>query len=225
MVVYQVYPKKKKSMSGFWGSLSLNTKLISLNVLCFVVFWSLMGAGVLSIDEIAIKPSNIFAGKYLWTFITSMFMHANFTHLFLNMLSLYFVGSLLEKILGRKRYLRFYILAGLFSGLLFVASSLFIPGDVNTYAVGASGAIFGLIGVLMFLTPNLPVYIMFIPIPVKLKYAAPAMLVLLWVISLAANIPIGNVAHLGGLFAGIFYGLILRYKFPRKVGMIQNHFR
>ena len=55
----------------------------------------------------------------------------------------------------------------------------------------------------MFLTPNLPVYVMFIPIPIKMKYAAPGMLILLWIISIAGNISIGNTAHLGGLIAGL----------------------
>ena len=174
---------------------------------------------------IAINPENVLQAKYLWTFITSMFMHAGFWHLLVNMISLVFVGSLVEKIIGKKRYLSFYLISGIAGSVLFVLlASLFFRHDLATYAVGASGALFGLIGLLMFLTPNLRVYMMFIPIPIRLKYAAPGMLILLWIISIAGNIPIGNTAHLGGLIAGIIYGLFLRQKYPNKIKMLDRRF-
>lgn len=219
--VYQVYPKKKKSI---FDSFSLNTLLIILNVVLFVVFTILVKFNLISWDFIAIKPANILEGKYIWTFLTSMFMHAGFFHLLVNMFSLFFVGSLLEKIIGRKRYIFFYIVSGFFASLFFVLMSLFFSSDFQAYAVGASGAIFGLIGLLMLLTPNLPVYVMFIPIPIKMKYAAPGMLILLWVISLAGNISIGNTAHLGGLIAGLIYGIFLRNKYKNKTNYIRRSF-
>ena len=115
--VYQINPKRRRSL---FGSLSLNTIFIIINVIAFIVFTILITLKVLSIDSIAIKPSNILAGKDIWTFITSMFMHAGFFHLLVNMLSLFFVGSLVEKIIGRKRYFWFYVLSGIFAGLFFV---------------------------------------------------------------------------------------------------------
>ena len=219
--VYQINPKRRRSI---FGSLSLNTIFIIINVVAFILFTILISLKVFSIDSIAIKPSNILAGKDIWTFITSMFMHAGFFHLLVNMLSLFFVGSLVEKIIGRKRYFWFYILSGIFAGLFFVLASLVFTSDFGTYAVGASGAIFGLIGLLMFLTPNLPVYIMFIPIPIKMKYAAPGMLILLWIISVTGNVSIGNTAHLGGLLAGLVYGLFLTMKYKNKTSYIRKQF-
>lgn len=219
--VYKIHPKPKRSIfHGF----SLNTILIILNVILFIVFSLLIYFNLTTWDFIAIKPSNILNGEYLWTFLTSMFMHAGFFHLLVNMLSLFFVGSLIEKIIGRKRYLWFYIFSGIFASLFFVLMSLVFSSDFGAYAVGASGALFGLIGLLMLLTPNLPVYIMFIPIPIKMKYAAPGMLILLWVISLAGNISIGNTAHLGGLVAGLVYGAFLRSKYKNKTKYIRKRF-
>ena len=201
---------------------NVNKWLIGINVVSFILF--LIIASRLGWDYIALKPSNIVQGKYLWTFLTSMFMHGGFAHLFINMLSLMFVGSFVQKLLGPKRYLIFYLISGLFAGLFFVISSLIFPADFNAYAVGASGALFGLIGLLMLLTPNLPVMIMFIPIPIKMKYAAPGMLIVLWFISIAGNIPIGNTAHLGGLICGLAYGLWIRKKYKRKTKYISRHF-
>ena len=151
-------------------------------------------------------------------------MHGGFFHLFANMFSLLFAGNLGEKILGRKRFLWFYLISGLFAGIFFVLISFIFPADFNTYAVGASGALFGLMGLLMVLTPNLPVYLMFIPIPVKMKFAAPAMLFILWLISLLGDVPIGNTAHLGGFIIGIGYGFYLKKKYKNKTKHISEHF-
>jgi membrane associated rhomboid family serine protease len=214
-----------KRKIGIFSPISFTFTLILINIFAFILFTILISANVIPMDFIAIKPSNILQGHYLWTFITSMFMHAGFFHLFANMLSLLFIGSLVEKILGQKRYIWFYLISGLCAGLFFVLLSLIFPGDLNTFAVGASGALFGLVGLLMLLTPNLPVYVMFIPIPVKMKYAAPGILILLWLISIAGNVPIGNTAHLGGLLAGLVYGIYLKKKYKRKTRYLNHIFR
>jgi len=220
--VYRIYPNQRK---GFFSSLNATLVLIMINVVCFIVFALLISLNADYINYIAIKPANILHGQYLWTFLTSMFMHAGIFHIFANMLSLFFIGLLVERILGKKRYVWFYLLSGLFASLFFVLTSLVFPADLNTFAVGASGALFGLIGLLVLLTPNLPVYIMFIPIPVKMKYAGPGILVVLWLISITGNVPIGNTAHLGGLLAGLAYGLYLRNKFPNKIKSLGKQFR
>lgn len=218
--VYRVGSKKK----SFWSKISVNNWIIISNVVLFFVFLFVLYLSSDNLNLIAIKPSNILSGKYLWTFFTSMFMHGGFFHLFANMLSLFFVGSLIEKILGKARYLKFYLASGIFASLLFVLASLVIRSEYDVFAVGASGAIFGLIGLLMVITPNLPVYIMFIPIPIKMKYAAPGMLVVLWLVSIGGNVPIGNTAHLGGFLFGILYGLYLRNKYKNKTRYIQRYF-
>lgn len=219
--VYQIYPKKRRN---FLSNFSVNTNLIIINLVAFFLFSLLILFNFLSIDFVAIKPSNILQGKYLWTFLTSMFMHGGIFHLFANMLSLFFIGSLVERILGSRRYLYFYLISGLFAGLFFVLTSLVYSSDFNTYAVGASGALFGLVGFLMIITPNLPVYVMFIPIPIKMKYAAPGILIVLWIISAAGNVPIGNMAHLGGLIVGAIYGVYLRQTYKNKTNYISKYF-
>ena len=214
-----------KRASLFQWNLTLIIILINVFLFVLISLMSLFFDQITLWDFVAIKPANILDGKYLWTFLTSMFMHAGPFHLFVNMLSLFFVGSFVERLIGQRRYLYFYLSSGLFAAAFFVLSSLIFQGDFGTYAVGASGALFGLIGLLMLLTPDLPVYVMFVPIPIRLKYAAPGMLVLLWLISIAGDIPIGNTAHLGGLLFGLAYGFYLRKKYKRKVRMIARYFR
>jgi len=223
--VYAINTPRRRSL---FSRLSVNNTIILVNVILFfaLIIFQLFYKGdpQVFLDYIALKPSNIVEGKYIWTFLTSMFMHGGFFHLLVNMLSLFFIGSLLQKILGAKRYLSFYLISGLFARVFFVLASFIFPADFNVFAVGASGALFGLIGLLMLMTPNLPVYVMFIPIPIKIKYAAPGILVLLWLISAAGNVPIGNTAHLGGLIAGLAYGIYLRSKYKKKVRAIGKHF-
>lgn len=216
MEIYTVNPigaKKKR----FFSNLSPTYQLILINVFCFILFNLLFLFGFIGEDFVFISYEGIFENYYFWTFLTNMFMHVGIFHLFVNMLSLFFVGRLVERILGKKRFFWAYLLSGFFAGILHILFN-------GALAAGASGAIFGIIGVLIFLTPNLPVYVMFIPIPIKLKYAAPGILILIWGISLLAKLPVGNLAHLGGLLFGVIYGLYLKYKFPNKIKFIQKNF-
>ncbi|MEX0920760.1 MAG: rhomboid family intramembrane serine protease [Candidatus Pacearchaeota archaeon] len=220
------YTFSSKSGRNIFSYFSVNSNIIFTNVILFVFVWGLLLTGVFSetffSNNIALSLENIENFRF-WTFLTSMFMHGGFFHLFVNMLSLFFLGGLLEKILGPKRYFGFYMISGLFAGLLYIIFELIFPSGLG--AVGASGALFGLVGLLVLLTPNLPVYAMFIPVPIKMKYAGPGILVLLWLISVWADIPIGNTAHLGGLIIGLTYGIYLRKKYKRKTRMIRNHFK
>lgn len=220
MANFTFSPRRRRNP---FGNLSATIIFLGINVVAFLIFIVLISLNV-PIDYIAIKPSNIFNGDYVWTFLTSMFMHGGFFHLFANMISLLFIGTFIERILGFRRYVYFYLFSGLFAGLFFVLMSLVFQSDFNTYAVGASGALFGLAGLMIVLTPNIPLYVMFIPIPVKAKYAIPGLLVILWLVSIAGNVPIGNTAHLGGLLAGLGYGLFLKKKYKRKTDLIKRRF-
>jgi membrane associated rhomboid family serine protease len=151
-------------------NLNLTILLIIVNVLVFFFLWILQAAAPnLNFDSyLALTPSLIIQGKYLWTLLTSMFIHANFFHLFFNMISLFFLGTLVERLIGRKRFLWSYLIFGIFAGLFFaVLSGLFgygligakIFGDPTIMGVGASGAIFGLVGILTILIPKSKVYL------------------------------------------------------------------
>ena len=199
--------------------------LILINIIAFVGFLVLLNSvgEEAGIGLVALQPAAILAGKNLWTILTSMFMHAGLGHLFVNMISLMFIGSFVEQLVGKKRFLAVYFAAGLFAGIFFVAVAALTGADLNIYAVGASGAIFGLGGLLAVLTPRLPVLVFFI-IPMPMWLAMIFLLGILWALSLAIGLPIGNVAHLGGLIVGLGYGFYLKKKYPRKTAMIARYF-
>jgi membrane associated rhomboid family serine protease len=199
--------------------------LIGLNVVGFIVALILMNSlnETVVVSWIALQPSIVLAGHNLWTFVTSMFMHAGFGHLFVNMISLMFIGGFVEKLIGKKRFLWLYFIGGLFAGLFFVGIAAVTGTDLNVYAVGASGAIFALGGLLAVLTPRLPVLVFFV-IPMPMWIAMVFLMVVLWALSLTMGLPIGNVAHLGGLIVGLGYGFHLKRKYPRKTKMISSYF-
>lgn len=208
-----------KKISSYTGA------LIAANVIAFVFVFVLMGifSDSAVISYVALMPSVILSGSNLWTFVSSMFMHAGLGHLFVNMVSLMFIGSFVEKLIGKKRFLGLYFAGGLFAGIFFVLVALVSGTDMNVYAVGASGAIFALGGLLAVLTPRLPVLVFFV-IPMPMWAAMGVLMFGLWALSLGLGLPIGNTAHFGGLIVGVGYGFYLKRKYPRKTRLIRRYF-
>jgi len=207
------------------NNFSITLILIIINAIIFAVFyiWSFFDENIFNF--IALQPALILHGQFLWTLVTHMFMHANIPHLFINMLSLMFLGSFSERLIGKKRFLWFYLISGIFAAVTFILFALIFHADMNTSAVGASGAIFAIGGLLAVLTPRMKVYILFIPIAMPLWFGITISLALMWILSLAAGIPIGNTAHLGGFIAGLVYGFFLRIRYRKKIQRLDHYFR
>jgi len=234
---------KAKSFNKISRKFSVTTWIIIVNVVVFVLLSLLFPNQIIEVDGKNVLTFHPFVGENIalgasflsgkvWTLLTSMFMHGGFTHLFVNMVSLFFLGSFIERLIGRKRFFWLYMLSGLVAGLFFISLAYFfgasgigerIFGSLAISAVGASGAIFALAGLLAVLTPNLRVYVFFI-IPMKMWIAIIFLLGVLWVASIGVGLPIGNTAHFGGLLVGLGYGLYLKKKYRRKTAMIAKYF-
>ena len=272
--------RREQRPTGFFSRFSETHLIIFINVVAFFLFLVLSNFIPSIFDFVAIKPSFILSGMYIWTVVTSVFMHGGFFHLFVNMFSLFFLGSLAERIIGRKRFIWFYLVAGIFGSLFFVLFAYigtyfsrgdFIFGGIDDFAVGASGAIFGLLGILATLLPRKKIFLIVGPLivivlqfllgkvfpsisgvvdivgtiliflmifsmfslnssfrkismPLSLSFwLAPIVAIVpLLVIGFFVKLPIGNMAHLGGLVAGLIYGAYLRSKYQRKVKMLNR---
>jgi membrane associated rhomboid family serine protease len=154
----------RRSFGGFPIESGLTLQLIIINVLVYflsLIFINIYGNSFL--NNFALVPELVLSGKTVWSLVTSMFLHASFFHLFANMFSLFFIGNFLEKIIGRKRFFWVYILSGLLGGIFYIGAS-FIFGNLSVPAVGASGAIFGLLGVLAVLVPRSKIYLIVGPL-------------------------------------------------------------
>ena len=138
----------------------------------------------------------IIQGQY-WRFITPIFLHANLLHVGLNMLNFFVLGLFLERLLGHLRFLLIYLLTGIIS---IIASFYFMPQEIS---VGASGAIFGLVGA----------YSIFV-LTHRRAFRNNGIPALLWlVLIIGVNLSIGlfvpnvdNYAHLGGFLSGCLLG-------------------
>lgn len=138
-------------------------------------------------------------------FISYMFMHADLSHIFLNMLAVYMFGSILENIWGAKRFLNFYIFCGLGAAALQLAISAF--NNEYTILLGASGAVFGLLVAFAMMFPNTELQLYFI-IPVKAKYLVIGYALFELYNGFFSHDNVAHFAHLGGLAVGIIILLI-----------------
>jgi len=135
-----------------------------------------------------------------WTIVTNLFIHAGLWHIIANMMTLYFFGSYLSRLVGKSKFLTVYFGGGILGNILFI-----LLGPSFSIAVGASGAVFALGGALAVMRPKLRVFIF--PIPVALP---------LWVAVIGGFIVLSFIpyvawqAHLGGMVFGLVAGLFLR---------------
>jgi membrane associated rhomboid family serine protease len=136
-----------------------------------------------------------------WTLITSMFLHATPLHIFFNMYVLLMFGPMLESKIGPLRFTLAYFATGIFAS---VVSQFFYPASL-----GASGAIMGILGIIIILMPHLPVvFFFFIPMPLWIAGIVIAAVDILGALGVGIQ-GIANWAHLAGLSLGLVIGLLL----------------
>lgn len=147
----------------------------------------------------------------VWRFITFQFLHADLGHLVFNMLSLYFFGRLVENYLGSRRYIAYYLLAGVGGAVLYLLLlySRVLGYDPRIPMVGASAGIFGILLGAAYIAPNARVMMLFPPIPVKLRTLAWIFVgIAVYIILSHGRNAGGEAGHLGGAVVG--YILIRR---------------
>ena len=150
------------------------------------------------LNEGALIPALVAEGE-AWRLVSSVFLHSGVVHLGFNMLSLYFLGSFVEEAFGRSRFLALYLLSGVSGGLAYLYF-----GGFNTPAVGASGAIFGLLGGVLGYALRRGTFSWQNPLIRQL------LILLALNLYLGFSIPnISNTAHLGGLAGGFAFGWLV----------------
>ncbi len=137
----------------------------------------------------------------LWRFLTAIFLHGDIPHLLYNLFALALFGSILETLIGGRRFLITFLITGVLANII----------SINFYpsSLGASGAIFGVIGALIVVRPMQVVWAFGLPMPILVAGV-------LWVIGdvIGVFVPsnVGNIAHLSGMFFGLVLGFLLRRK-------------
>jgi membrane associated rhomboid family serine protease len=166
-------------------------------------------------------PQGSVSGFEFWRLVGFQFLHAGLGHLLFNMIGLFFFGPMVERYLGSKRYVAFYLLCGIFGALMYmllnlggVAMTMFggsgrIPGllfnSPTTPLIGASAGVFGVLMAGAFLAPNVTVLVMFI-IPMRLRTMAYLLVgFAVYTVLFRGQNAGGEAAHLGGAAAGFYF--------------------
>jgi len=150
-----------------------------------------------------------------WRFLTAVFLHGGVGHLVLNLFALLLFGSILERVAGSGKFLLVFFFTGIFANLI----------SINFYksSLGASGAIFGVIGALIFIRPGMPVWAFGLPMPLFVAGIIWAGADMLGAIGFFSGNPLdntGNIAHLSGMFLGFVFGYFYRKRLRKKVRKI-----
>lgn len=191
--------------------------IIIVNIAAFLATW-LPGYSSLenAVNKYGMIPSSILQGRDLYTLFTSMFLHGDLLHLASNMLYLYIFGDNIEDAFGHTIYLGFYILSGLAASLL----HLLTVTEPWKAAIGASGAISGVLGAYLILYPRARIVtlvfyllITFVRIPAVFFLGFWFILQLFsGTVTLTGGVPSGVAywAHVGGFVAGVAIALLFR---------------
>lgn len=167
---------------------------------------------------------NSIAFQQPWRFLTAIFLHGGLGHIALNLFALLLFGSILEKLIGGKKFLIVFFVTGILANLM----------SVNFYSssLGASGAIFGVIGTLIIVRPLLPIWAFGVPMPIFIAGLIWAGIDIVGAIGFLVGNPLnntGNIAHLSGMIFGFLLGIWYRPKkkktFEMKVEFDEPSFR
>ena len=152
----------------------------------------------------------------IYQVLTHMFTHASyglnggiqFSHILFNMFALWTFGKTLENVWGPERFLNFYLLSGIGAAAVHLIVQLLAGG--YGMAVGASGAVMGVLVGFAYLFPNTELYILFIPFPIKAKWAVIGYVLidLFGGVASVSGDNIAHFAHLGGALTGF---LLVRF--------------
>ena len=144
----------------------------------------------------------LFLGRlWLWQAVTYVFIHGGFWHFLFNTFMLWMFGRIVEPEMGSRRFLVYFFGCGAAAALLtgVVDHGSFVP------VIGASGAIYGLLGAFAFMYPDVTVYLYFV-LPVSARMMAVIFGAMEFVFTLSRpGSGISNVTHLGGLLAGLLW--------------------
>ncbi len=203
--------------------------VVGITVLAYIIQISLAQEQFFNVLVLNPEISEILARP--WSVLTVMLLHAAPFHLFANMLTFYFFASPLERLIGAKKMLEIYIISGLIASLSYVGFYnllSFIHGSPSAagLAVGASGGVVALVGVIARLYPDADVLLFFV-LPMKIKTAVYAfgifetfnLLTKLFGYQLPLIGNFASSAHLAGLLTGLYFGNKLKEKYQRNTGV------
>lgn len=167
-----------------------------LCLICILVF--ILQISISGFTELFVLNELALRGEY-WRFLTAIFLHGSAVHLIYNLFALVLFGLILEKSIGSRNFLLMFFVSGIIANIVAVS---FYPSSL-----GASGAIYGILGCLTILRPGMIVWVYSLPMPMFIA-------AILWVAGgiLGVFFPsnVGDIAHLSGIAIGFLIGILIR---------------
>jgi membrane associated rhomboid family serine protease len=208
----------------------MTKNLLIVNFLAFVATWVLQRSGI---DLTSLLGLHFFLASDFrpYQFLTYMFLHGGFTHLFFNMFALWMFGGVIERVWGSKKFLFYYIVCGLGAGFIqeLVQYADYMIQEIPSYqyvnaggiqmtteayinlwtTIGASGAVYGILLAFGMIFPNERLFIIPFPFPIKAKWLVVGYIAIeLFSAMSGPGDGVAHMAHLGGMLFGF---LLIRY--------------
>ena len=204
-------------MSMMWkGNYPVTGVLVLTNIAVFFIQWmySNISGGAEFFDDLGFRAEYLTNGSNPWTILSNLFIHGGFLHILGNMLFLTLLGMPFEDRIGSRRFAIIYFSTGILANVFHGSATLIMYGsgsaEADTVGVGASGAIFGIMGAFAILYPRDeipmilgPIFLQRVPVYIAaMSYA----LFEIFAVHLSPGDHIGHIAHVGGFITGVFIG-------------------
>lgn len=192
---------------------TVTSSILALNVIMFFVTVFTGGFTTQNLMNLGgLVPYLVVNQGEYWRILSAMFLHGSFIHILSNMFALYILGFPLEKIMGKFRYAILYLVSGIGSGVAVVLFS-----NSLTLVIGASGAIYGIVGSLLYITFARPNWFT----PQSVRSIRLMILLNLTFTFIIPNISIAG--HIGGLIVGVLISLVLIPKKPDFTRFVRHY--
>jgi len=208
---YRYNPRKSSTFAAVMKNLPIVTRY--LLIANFVVYFLAAVLQRYGLDLNAWCGLHYVSGGtfHWWQPVTYMFLHADLGHIFCNMFAVWMFAPMIEQQWGERRFAIYYLVCGLGAALIqeLVWSMMAIPPQYLPYlnTIGASGAVFGILFAFGWLYPDVPMFILFVPIPIRARifvilYALFELFAGLGSVAGVSADHVAHFAHLGGMLFG-----------------------
>ena len=181
---------------------NLNSKLVVIMVMIYGIMTYIIPE---SIYYLGLSRYGIIEKKYIFQFVSYMFVHGSLMHLFSNSLALAIFGNHVERVIGSKKYLTFFLVCGVLSGLS--SFLLYSALNINSLLIGASGAVYAIMLLFSVLYPSAEILVLGL-IPLKSPHLILVYLILEFALQFRQD-NIAHFAHLSGLVIAFIYIIVV----------------
>lgn len=200
----RIFSFVRKPFSYTYNNVALQLILVNVVIYLLQLYFKQRGINIQYL--FGLNPKLFFEKKMFWQIFTYMFLHGNFLHIFFNMLAVFWFGIAIERKMGSKEFLLFYLLCGTLAGLA-MGIAYYILG-IDAPIIGASGALYAVLFAFAILYPDSTIYLYFVlPIP------SAILIIGYFVLEFLQMFKSDGVAHLGHFFGLIFAWIYVRLRY------------